>query len=593
MHLYSGSSWGFFEGLNDNFIKKNCILVGDFNICISDTSLISSPHSRTFNNSMLSKNFECLVKYPTFYSYLSNPSLIDHIWSNLDIRSHSFVFDSPVADHLPCISIFDTDVIDREFKISFRDFSAKNIKLCTDNIVNDIAQLRAYLDILNTIDDKVLYLTIWIETTVDKYFPYKSKTVCRRRLMAPWINSKIINLINKKHQLFRDFKNKLITYSSFSSYAKKLKILLKKLYLRYNRQSLNEYKFDMKKKWSFINEMMGRSSSDTPIEIKVSNDICTDTDIILKLFNEFFKDIPDKLKSKLSPSNFNYNNLIENNIFSFFLKPIRPAEVISVTSEMKNNSKNSKIPVKFIKIIIPHLGSILSDLFNKCISASYFPDMFKVATVIPLHKNNERTELSNYRPISLLTCIAKIFEKLLFDRLYEFFMRNHLICDNQFGFVRGRTTSHAAIHLTNFCSSAFEENKFALSVFIDFSKAFDCVERELLLDKLSRYGVRGPPLELLRSYMSDRKQRVRITDSNGKQCYSDLVDITGAVAQGSSLGPLFYLIFSNEIPKLFPGAHVTLYADDLVISMCGDDMTCLEGEMNSHLSTLLDWANLG
>ena len=101
--------------------------------------------------------------------------------------------------------------------IRFRDFSAKNIKLCTDNIGNDIAQLRACLNMLNTIDDNVLYLTFWIGATVDKYFPHKSKTVCRRCLMSPWVYSRIINLINKNHQLFGDFRNILIIYSSLSS----------------------------------------------------------------------------------------------------------------------------------------------------------------------------------------------------------------------------------------------------------------------------------------------------------------------------------------------------------------------------------------
>ena len=147
----------------------------------------------------------------------------------------------------------------------------------------------------------------------------------------------------------------------------------------------------MKKKWNFINDMMGRSSTDSSIEIKVDSDLCTDTELISDLFNQFFKNIPGKLKDGLPISSVNYNDRILHSPVSFFLTPIRPSEIETAMIEMKNNSKNSTIPVKFLKLIIPHLSSILCEIFNECISIQYFPEIFKAATVIPIHKSKEKS----------------------------------------------------------------------------------------------------------------------------------------------------------------------------------------------------------
>ena len=162
-----------------------------------------------------------------------------------------------------------------------------------------------------------------------------------------------------------------------------------------------------------------------------------------------------------------------------------------------------------------------------------FPDVLKVAKVLPFYKGGSSQDLNNFRPISLLSIFDKIIEKLMHKRLYEFLEHHNILFENQFGFRKKNSTIYALMEITERIKESIDNGKFGCGIFIDLKKAFDTVNHKILLTKLEHYGIRNELLNWFDSYLTGRKQYVFY---NGES--SDLRDINCGVPQGSVLGPL-------------------------------------------------------
>ena len=232
------------------------------------------------------------------------------------------------------------------------------------------------------------------------------------------------------------------------------------------------------------------------------------------------------------------------------------------------------------------MSLVISSLFNMCISSGCFPDVLKIAKVTPIFKKGAKTEISNYRPISILKNIGKIFESLIHSRLKSFFESLNLFSKNQFGYRKERNTEMAALKFIERVTPVLSSKSFAICVFLDLSAAFDTVSRPLLLAKLYRYGVRGVVLKFLESYFSKRMQYTEF-----RQNTSGLLRQELGVVQGSRTGPLFFDIYSNDINRLCNDGEVLMYADDLCLTFAGDDLGKLVQTVNEKLDLLCCWFN--
>ena len=200
-------------------------------------------------------------------------------------------------------------------------------------------------------------------------------------------------------------------------------------------------------------------------------------------------------------------------------------------------------------------------LVNLSIESGKFPTLFKIARVIPIFKSGNRQEKNNYRPISLLHPISKIFEKIMHSQLMSYLKRFNLLKSNQFGFQKNISTSHAIVENLQYVYDCLDSGYSVSSFFLDFSKAFDCVDHGILLAKLYAYGIRGFVYNWFKSYLSNRKQYVNINNSN-----SCIRILTHGVPQGSVLGPLLFLIFINDFPSCNSFFKFTLFADDSTLT---------------------------
>jgi hypothetical protein len=215
-----------------------------------------------------------------------------------------------------------------------------------------------------------------------------------------------------------------------------------------------------------------------------------------------------------------------------------------------------------------------------------YPNTFKIGRIVPIHKTGDKSKVSNYRPITVLITFNKIFEKLIYARMIEFIETNNLLSENQYGFRKRKNTTTAIMHLLKEVLDTFHDKKVLVALFLDLSKAFDCVEHEHLIVKLERYGFRGIFLDVLSSYLSNRMQYVDVGGA-----YSNQLDVQYGVPQGSVLGPLLFLIYINDINYIMPELNKVLFADDTVLCKAGHNCNDIIQRMNDEIKILCDWLN--
>ena len=209
---------------------------------------------------------------------------------------------------------------------------------------------------------------------------------------------------------------------------------------------------------------------------------------------------------------------------------------------------------------------------------------YKYATVIPLFKSGDRPKVGNYRPISLLPLPGKLIEKVAHSNLGRFLDDNHVLSERQSGFRKGYSTVSAVAELTDNLFSAINKGEFSLSVFVDLKKAFDTVSHNILCKKIEKYGIRGEVLSWCKDYLSNRSQQTLANNVKSSVC-----NVSCGVPQGSVLGPLFFILYVNDLQQALRGVEVQLYADDTVLYASGDDLRKVKCSLQANLNRLHKW----
>lgn len=249
---------------------------------------------------------------------------------------------------------------------------------------------------------------------------------------------------------------------------------------------------------------------------------------------------------------------------TIFLSPITGKEFLDITEEVckKMSYGYDEIPCAIIRRVSIYILAPLVNIINATFEQGLFPTALKRSVIKPIHKKGNRTEMRNYRPISIQSGFSKIIEKAMYRRLTSFLSKHKLINDCQHGFREGKSTQTALASFVHEVTKAMDNKKESIGIFYDYSKAFDSVNHEILLKKLPNYGIRGNALAWIRSYLKDRKQLVGIKDRNNALHYSNEITVNIAVPQGGTIAPLLFILFVNDLHQNITLGKMTVYADD-------------------------------
>lgn len=224
------------------------------------------------------------------------------------------------------------------------------------------------------------------------------------------------------------------------------------------------------------------------------------------------------------------------------------------------------------------------ELYNQSLLEGIFPECLKKAIIIPVHKGGTRTEAGNYRPIALVSIFSKLFETLVLKTLKHFLNKHSFFSKYQYGFLEGRGTELALISFTNQIIKAMEEGKYITGLFLDIAKAFDTLSHDVLLGKMYNAGVRGSALKWFESYMTNRKQQVKVQDELSQE-----LELQCGVPQGSVLSPTLFLIYINDLCDSSLKGMVAAFADDTAILYKADTKEDLLKKIQFDLKILTEW----
>ena len=315
---------------------------------------------------------------------------------------------------------------------------------------------------------------------------------------------------------------------------------------------------------------------------------------IATVLNNYFTTIGKELANKY-PTTKGYRKYMKHsNKNSFFLKAMSEQDVIDKIKNLspKKAGGHDNITPKLLKEAIAEVSQQITHVINLSFKNAAVPKRLKIAKVIPCFKKKSKEESkkpSNYRPISLLSTIHKLLEKCMHEQLMTFLEKNNILFKYQFGFRRGYSTILALTEIIDQILNHLEENDLVAGIYCDFSKAFDTVDHGILLDKLHHYGIRGHANKWFESYLSNRLQYTYV---NGTK--SECQDILYGVPQGSVLGPLLFLVYTNDMQYCITeeDCHLKLFADDSNAFVIRNTYNELKNAITQTLRDLIEWSEL-
>lgn len=519
---------------------------------------------------------------------------IDHIFIKTNVRKLlPLIFYSKITDHCPVYLQFSIAVSNESFKVTN---NLKKIKLYKyvnfTNLNSKLNEITWDFNLLNSkdVDISLEYFLNVLQENIE-FCTVVKKKIIKQVKRKPWVTTGLMNSIDTRNRLYKALKhnpNNVEIKAKYLLYKKLVPILIKKLKNNYYDNKILDSKNNVKQLWNTTNEFLNiKRINNNEIKLNINNNH-TDIDKA-NYFNNYFVNVGSNLANLISTNEETQRQMLSKipyNAHNFFLRPIDEVEILDTISNLdnKNSCGPDNIPNLTLKKIRHNIVTPLTTIFNNVLSEGKFPVDFKKALVVPLYKSGDTNNISNYRPISLTSSLAKILEKLIKSRLINFIKKHKLLSTAQFGFVEGKSTSDAIAELLNNVYSAVDNSLPNVSIFLDLKKAFDTVNHKLLLKKLELMGIRGITLELFKSYIEGRSQKTIVNN-----CSSDEKIVKCGIAQGTSLGPILFILYINDIFNLSLHGKLISFADDTVLFLEATSWSIVETLATDDMKNIKIW----
>ena len=543
----------FFDAFNslNNFSDTDDVIVfGDFNIP-------DFVDKATDGFSILLNNFQQFHNMQQ-YNYLRNfhNHVLDLIFSNVTCTICKLL--SPFVEedrHHPALYI--------NIHIRSNDLFYFNINAETETFNFKKANFQRMYDMFLDVDWSLLYNTTDVDDACSIFYQQlnaifqatvpKLRIKSKQRHYPQWFNLEVISALHNKRLAFKQYKRLKTTesYEQFKYYRSYSKQLIFNSYKDYMSDIENRLHRDPKGFWGYIQKKRGNSR--IPSSMHYNNRNLDQPNLIVNAFAEYFNSVYVLSKSCSRADDFTSES------GSITPPQITEKDILTALRNAKNTLTMGPdgVPSFLLKDCATVFVQPLNYLFKLIITTSTFPTIWKSAIICPILKKGDKTNIGNYRPISLLCNFSKIFETIVYKHIYSGVKM--YISPLQHGFIDRRSTITNLVCFTQFTAEAIDERKQVDAVYLDFQKAFDQIDHYILLHKLKAFGFTDSLINLFKSYLLNRDQCVRY------QCHtSKKIHPTSGVPQGSNLGPLLFLLFVNDITNTV-STDSLLFADDYKI----------------------------
>lgn len=555
---------------------QDIIILGDFNIDLQKN------HS-AWDSTISLFNLNQLIQSPTRVT-VTSATLIDHIYvNNLNRVIIAEVKQTSMSDHFTVQCTLASKVpkvrSGTHSTIVYRSFKRFNETAFLSDLSNC-----SFDDIYKSSDPDVALQSFQkiFSTVYNKHAPIRNKRV-KNVSIPPWftIDIKIATNIRDK---FKKEKN----YSAFKQQRKYVKYLVRQAKKNYfNKLTVSNSVSNI---WKALNTLTSKSFPD-----KAPKTGCFSASD----FNHHFLSIAKHLTNTTAQKSKQYQYSNELKMFcstklspqdTFYIPEIAVHEVGKYISNLghKTSHGNDGLSNKILLLSLPYIVHHLTYIYNQSISNNYFPRLFKVAKVLPLPKRKNPSNLNDYRPISILPSLSKPLEKHVHKHLLQYLDQHELLHQQQSGFRPKHSCQTALTHFIDKLLTSINEKQLNGVVFLDFKKAFDLVNHEILLKKLSIYQIDSNTVAFFNSYLKDRTQSVIV---NGISSPQGLVK-TG-IPQGSVLGPLLFNIYINDLPLCItpPEVSCDMFADDSSLVTSGTDLQRINDKLQLSLTEVSHWCS--